>query len=319
MTVLDPLLRRLPRDQVWAGAAAAIASVAAARRAVVLHAHFGSIGPETGAAAKLVRRPWVLSLHGRDLLVDFTLQPRAATLWSAARVIVPSEFLAAEAVERGCPEDRIVVLPTGIPLDRYEYRRRRPLEDGGVLVVFVGRFVAKKGVLDLASALRQLAPDLPHLRARFVGHGPLEGMLRHQLATSGVPSEVVDGSDPDVVRRAFEDAHIVATPSQRAPDGDAETLCVVNLEAQACGIPIVTTRHGGILEGTSSRAAVFVEEGDVAALAEALRDLVRHEERWGAMGRAGRDHVERRFGLPDRVAQLERLYLDVAAEVGRRR
>ncbi len=94
-----------------------------------------------------------------------------------------------------------------------------------------------------------------------------------------------------------------------APDGDAETLGLVNLEAHASGVPLVTTATGGVPEAVSPDAALLVPEGDVAALGDALVALARTPESWAVRGRVGRAHVERHFDLRDRTADLEELWL----------
>ena len=73
------------------------------------------------------------------------------------------------------------------------------------------------------------------------------------------------------MRDAIRRSSLVVTPSRTAPDGDAETLLLVNLEAQATGRPLVTTLHGGIPEYVAEgETALLVPENDDAALAEAM-------------------------------------------------
>jgi colanic acid/amylovoran biosynthesis glycosyltransferase len=148
----------------------------------------------------------------------------------------------------------------------------------------------------------------PHLRCRFVGFGPLEADLRAELERLRLDATITDGRPPDAVRSALAETDLVVTPSRTAADGDAESLGLVNIEAQACGVPVLSTRHGGIPEAVGADAGILVPEGDVSALARALSDLVGHPEQWAAMGRAGRAHVEQRFRLADRVRDVEDLY-----------
>jgi glycosyltransferase involved in cell wall biosynthesis len=149
----------------------------------------------------------------------------------------------------------------------------------------------------------------PELETRFVGYGPLEGELRSLLHELGLGAEIRDGSAPGAITSALSDTHLLISPSRTASDGDAESLGLVNLEALASGIPVVTTRHGGIPEAVSPEAAAMVGEGDVAALASAVDDLLDKPSRWPAMGRAGRDHVSRHFDLRTQVAHVEAEYL----------
>ncbi len=274
---------------------AALAGVAVARRAEVVHAHFGYWAGHVEAVARRLNRPWAVSLHGHDLLVEGCPAARSADL-----VVVPSTFLADAASRAGVRDERLRVIPSGLDLSRHPFRERHAHE-GPVTVTFAGRFVAKKGVLDAAQAFAGVAG----IRCRFVGTGPLEAELRALLRDLGLDAEVVDGNAPGAVHRALHETDLLLTASKVAADGDAETLGLVNLEAHACGVPVLTTDSGGIPEAVSPEAAVLVPAGDVRALRGALQDLVDHPERWAAMGRAGRAHVVRRHELGSRVADLE--------------
>ena len=309
---LLPMLPRRPEDRLRRQIRALLATYAAIHRARLLHAHFGYYAAHTAAVARRLHRPWLVSLHGYDLLVMAADEPELDRVVGADAVVVPSAFLAAAAVDRGFPEERIRVIPSGIDVASYPFAERRGDADR-ITVTFAGRFVAKKGVLDAAAAMAAVQSAHPQLQCRFVGFGPLEDELRTEIERLRLNATITDGRPSDAVRSALAATDLVLTPSRTAADGDAESLGLVNIEAQACGVPVVSTRHGGIPEAVGADAGVLVPEGDVPALAEALGDLVEHPERWRAMGRAGRAHVEQRFALADRVRDVEDLYAELLA------
>lgn len=298
---LPPRATRIPRSR------AALAALTIARRAEVLHAHFGYWAQPVAAAARRTGRPWALSLHGHDLLVEGCAAATRADL-----VVVPSRFLADAASRAGVRDERLRVIPSGLDLATLPFRVRAPRADGTVLVTFAGRYVAKKGVLDAAAAFALARKSLPYLRFRFVGHGPVEAELRDLLTTLRLDAELVDGAVPGAVRAALDATDLLLTCSRVAPDGDAESLGLVNLEALACGVPVVTTATGGVPEAVADRA-VLVPEGSVRALAAALVDLAGDPGRWGAVGRSGREHVVRHHELGARVGDLEQQWSALAA------
>lgn len=289
-----------------AGVAAGVA-VAAATRAEVVHAHFAH---ELRLARRVAgrRRPLVVSLHGHDLLVELASDPEGlAVVRDAAAVVVPSRFLADAALAVGVDEERVHVVPSGVELD--ELPPPRPVRRGGeVEVLFVGRFVEKKAPLDAVAAVAAAREAGAPLRLRLLGGGPLEVEVRAAAAALDGAAEVVDGSDRRVVAAAFGRADVLLSPSRTASDGDAETLLMVNVEAQAAGLPVVTTRHGGIPEGVAAGAGVLVNEGDVAALAAALVDLAADPDRRAEMGRAGRRWVEEHLTAERAGARTAELY-----------
>ena len=285
--------RRLPAAIAGKAAIVVTAAIGGRARAGLVHAHFAHEVPLACRVARLLHRPLVISLHGRDLLVEVDDQPDVLTaIRRAAAIVVPSTFLAAAAVARGVDQARVAIVPSGVELAEIPFRERSAPDDRAPLVLFVGRFVEKKGVLDAARALAAVAGERP-VRARFVGLGELRPQVEEALRPLGDDAEVLDGSERSVVVRSLADADLLISPSRMGADGDAETLLVVNIEAQAAGIPVLTSDHGGIPSALGQGAAVVVPEGDQAALVAALADLLDHPERWPAMGRAGRAHVER--------------------------
>lgn len=278
------------------------------RRASLLHCHFGYWAHLVAPVARRTGRPWTVALHGHDALVE---RDPHGVLPAADLVIVPSRYLAAAVASLGVREERLRVVPSGLDLAGLAFRERTARPDGTVVVTFAGRYVAKKGVLDAARAFALARNQVPRLVVRFVGYGPLEGELRTLLEQVRLPAELIDGSRPGAVRAALATTDLLLTASRTAPDGDAETLGLVNLEAQACGVPVVTTASGGVPEAVSPAAVVLVPEGDIRSLAASLVQLAGTPESWPARGRAGRAHVEQRYDLRDRVHELEALWLDL--------
>jgi colanic acid/amylovoran biosynthesis glycosyltransferase len=285
-------------------------------RVQVLHSHFGQPAQLTWRTARRLGLPFGVSLHGYDLLVEARLDPSMLDAVKAANlVVVPSQFLADGASDRGIPDEILRVIPSGIDLGSLPFRTRpAPAAGEPTTVTFAGRFAPKKGVLDAARALGEAA-QTRNLRVRFVGFGEQEAALRELVAS--VPSlagaEVWDGREPGVVRRALRETDVLFTPSRTASNGDAETLGILNLEAQAMGVPVVTTSHGGIPEAVSGAGSVLAPEGDQAALSKALALVLDTPERWAEMGRAGRAHVAAHFELGSRVADLEEQWLSLAS------
>jgi colanic acid/amylovoran biosynthesis glycosyltransferase len=99
-----------------------------------------------------------------------------------------------------------------------------------------------------------------------------------------------------------------------APDGDGEGGApTVILEAQACGMPVISTTHDDIPHVTVPGESAWIgPQGDAGALSEILRRAAGESGRWGAMGRSGRAKVEGDHDADRVVAALEDLYAEAA-------
>lgn len=264
----------------------AVEAAAVAYRADLVHVHFGY---PAHAALPAVRRrglPLVLSLHGDDATALPHRHPHhyEPVVPLTAAVVVPSRFLAAAAERLGFPAERVHVVPAGIDT---AFFTPAPLPDGPPVVAHVGRLVPKKGLDVLLAAWPRVRAAVPDAELRVLGDGPLRPLLAD-------PGEGVWHVLPDPARRreqvrdVLRAATVVAAPSRTAPDGDAESLLLVNVEAMASGRPVVSTRHGGIPEYVDDgRTGLLVDEGDAAALAVALTTLLTDRDRAQRMAAAG--------------------------------
>jgi len=141
-------------------------------------------------------------------------------------------------------------------------------------VLFVGRLEEYKGMLDLQDALERLAhdADLRDLTVRtiFVGDGSKRSALQSKI--SQLPknwhSELMSATYDDMPK-IYQSADVFVAPSKPTSTWD-EQYCTALLEAQASGLPIVTTRTGGIPENVGE-AAVLVPPGNVGEIARATK------------------------------------------------
>jgi glycosyltransferase involved in cell wall biosynthesis len=292
------------------GLTLSLAALCKAHRVRLVHAHHGYRLRDVRGLVRNLRLPLVVSLYGQDVTTHALAWPgdMIDTLPLAAAVIVPSRFLAARVIEDlGVPQDRIkVIAAAGVDVSWYT---PTPLPHGAPEALWIGRFVPKKGVDILLEAWREVRERVPGARLRLLGlpGGPLEA-----LARSAGGDVIVEYTDPgrraEHVRESIRAARVVVSPSRTAPDGDAESLLLVNLEAQASGRPVVTTRHGGIPEYVDDgTTALVVEEADAPSLADALIRVLTDDELAGRMAAAGPGWA-RRFSREACVAQTDDLY-----------
>jgi glycosyltransferase involved in cell wall biosynthesis len=290
---------------------AGLLAVAVKHRVDLVHHHHGYRLGDAEDLVRMRRLPYVVSVHGHDVTSFIHDMPEYsyARLRRADAVVVPSDFLVPFVTGTGVSAERVRVIPAGVDL---RWFTPQPLPSGPPLAVFVGRFVEKKGIDVLLEAWRHVAEKVPEARLLLVGHGPL---LR--LARSGGSTVEVERTDPTrraaQVRDALRRARLVVTPSRTAADGDAETLLLVNLEAQATGRPVVSTRHGGIPEFVvDGETGLLVPEADPRALADALVELLTDDGLAARLGSAGAAWVQR-FDVDACTARVDDLYDELIA------
>jgi colanic acid/amylovoran biosynthesis glycosyltransferase len=234
-----------------------------------------------------------------------------ARTFREARLLLPvCDFLGRRLVQLGAPAERVVVHRTGIDLRRWVYRERRPVAPGSVRLVSVGRLVEKKGIAHVLRALRLLLDRGVRTEYRVFGDGPLRQRLEALAGELGLAERVsFEGRrEQERIREGLDRADVLVAASVTATDGDEEGIPNVLKEAMASGMPVVGTRHAGIPELIEDGVSgLLVPERDEAALAAAFARLAAEPDRWPAMGRAGREKVEREYDiqrLNDRLAGM---------------
>lgn len=285
-------------------------------RPTVLHAHFGLSGPSALTLAETLGVPLIVTYHGQDATITDAearrtwrgreyLRGRTKVMERAAIVIAVSDFIRSRLIAKGYPSDNIVTHYNGIDLQFF----RRGSQVREPVVVFVGRFVEKKGCEYLIRALARLQSEGVPARGVLVGDGPLRPELERLAGETGAQVEFAGFLPLADVKDWLARASVVAVPSVTARNGDSEGLPTVILEAQAMGTPVVATRHAGNAEGVAEdRTALVVGERDVAALSDAVRFFLQDAAAVEAFGAAGRAFVEAKFDIATQARGLEDLY-----------
>lgn len=286
------------------------------------HAHFGDVGKSWDFLQTNPRfetdGPFVVSFYGIDAS-KVILEDAAAydTLFAVADVVtVLSEDMKKSLTAVGCPERMLRIQPLSIDLNRFEYKSRRPVEADGFKILTVARFDEQKGLRYAVDAIANLVGEYD-LTYAIAGNGPLFGAIQRRIRRHGIEDsvELLGWLDSEEVRSAMDDAHLFLLPSVTAPDGAKEGTPTVLLEAQAVGLPVVSTYHAGIPEIVADgEAGVLVPEKDVEALVSALKQLLEAPDLRAEMGRQGRQNVEQTHSIPAVVEGLEAIYSAAADE-----
>ena len=270
-----------------------------------IHAHFGPIGNAFSFLALEGEARFIVSFYGFDASEFVDKNPaRYQGLFKRANVVtVLSEEMRDRITNAGCPVSKTRIVPLPIDAEKFQFRPRTDPQDGPIRLLTVARLVEKKGIEYAIDAVARIADEYD-IEYTVAGEGPRLVDLVRRAERRGI-SEIVEFCgwvNNDGVTRLMSNSHILLLPSITARDGDREGTPTVLLEAQAVGLPIVSTRHAGIPEIVADgEAGYLVPERDAEEVIAALRRLLDRSDDWPEMGRSGRAYVERKHAV-DAVA-----------------
>jgi glycosyltransferase involved in cell wall biosynthesis len=295
-----------------------------ARTPRLVYAHFAPDGYAAMRLAEQLGVPLVTALHGYDVTISDEamsrtrlgrayLRGRSTLQKTSALFLSCSDYVRTRGLEMGYPADRTIVHSIGVDVERFKPPGiLRPREKS---VLFVGRLVEKKGCSSLIEAMAGVQRRCPAAELVVIGGGPLRADYEAQAVALGVRCRFLGVQPPAVVRDRMSRASVFCVPSVIAASGDAEGFGIVFIEAQAMGLPVVSTLSGGIPEAVrNGETGLLVAERDSAALAEAILRLMQDDELWQQYSLAGRRNVVNHFNLAQQTRRLENLFEHLLAD-----
>ena len=279
-------------------------------RPTVAYAHF--LFPASQAALRVgarLRIPVVGALGEADLgewerLVG--VERAAATARALDAIVAVSEENAVHCTGRyGVDRERVVVIPNAVDPERFRpqgraaARARLGLPEGRPIVAFVGSFSERKGPLRVLEAIR----GLPDVAAVFLGAGPQRPGGDRVLFAGRVANEEVPAW------LAASNLFVLPTRAEGSPNAV--------IEAMACGLPVVSSDIEALRETTTPEAARLVDPGDVAAIREAIAEIVADPALAARMSEAAR-HIARSRSLAGRAARITGVLADAITRYARR-
>ena len=207
---------------------------------------------------------------------------------------------------------RVHVVPNGVDTDLF--RPRPPSEvraelglAEGPLFVCVGRLSRDKGFQHAVRALALLDGKTPDARLVIVGDGEERPHLERLVQQLGVKRDVmfVGAQPPEMVPLYLAAADAFLFPTERD-----EAAPLVLPQAMASALPVVASRIGGITEvlGDSRRYGILIPPGDIEALADAMRELLREVGLRRQLGEAARERVLAEYTLERMVERTLDVY-----------
>lgn len=234
-------------------------------------------------------------------------------LKGASGIVTRSAELARLLAEAGLRKDRLHPVYNGVDLENFhpttameraETREALRIPLDAPMILFVGNFLPIKNPHMLLDAFQRLVSggELQDCRLVLAGGGPMEGELRQRASALGGSVVFAGRQDAAGIARLMRAADCLALSS------DNEGVPNVILEAFASGLPVVSTRVGGISEvHKGAEHGALAPAGDAAAFSEALRVVLTAPPDRGHIAQHGRS-----FTWEAAAAAYERVLLEKA-------
>lgn len=262
----------------------------------VYHAHFGHVGNSFLDVTDLWECPYVASFYGFDASSALRADPnRYDRLFEQVDAItVLSEDMRSDLTDVGCPASKTHIQPLCVDVEQFPYEQREHTGDEPFRLLTVARFVEKKGLEYALKAVAELDREYD-ITYRIAGDGDRRDRIERLIEDLGLGDtvELLGWQEQSAIVEEMHDAHAFVLPSVTAENGNKEGTPTVLLEAQATGLPVVSTYHAGIPEIVGDdTTGLLVPERDVDALAEAIETVITDEDSRQEMGKRGRERIE---------------------------
>lgn len=284
----------------------------------LLHAHFTVCGALALPIAQQLKIPMIVTAYGLDVTMKDEYAHQASLSHrlyfqrleqlkqKSCLFIAITEFIKNKLLEKGFPEDKIIVHPIGVDTEVFKpdsALQREPI------VLFVARLVEKKGCEYLIRAMSEVQNSMPEVELVVIGDGPLREVLEQQASAQLKKYKFLGVQKPEEVKKWMNKAKIFSVPSITADSGDTEGLGVVFAEAQLMGTPVVSSNSGGIPEVVSHGETGFLApEQDWRKLAEYISSLFKNAELWNEFSVSGQNRIQKLFDQAQLCQKLESIY-----------
>nr|WP_297530509.1 glycosyltransferase [uncultured Roseateles sp.] len=235
----------MPDDPPWS-AVQMVASLIAAERVDLLHAHLPNAHLLAGLAGRLSGVPVMTTIHARQTgLSDLELHRATGSFLS---VVCRQSYY--HALGLGVERGHLSLEPNGVDVDTFRpgdrpahgLRASLGIRPDAPLAGVVGRLSPEKGsdvFLRGAALVRQMLPEAHFV---LVGEGPMRSGLREAIERQGLASHVHLAGGVEDVRPVYHDLDLLVSSSH------SEAMPLALMEGMASGLPVVATRVGGVPE-----------------------------------------------------------------------
>ena len=218
--------------------------------------------------------------------------------WGAAVIAISKPVAHHLSVDFGVSQNKIHLIANGIDLDRFvmtnEQMRREARQKTGMgdtpLIGIIARLSDVKGIDILIKAMPFILKEIPSANLLIAGQGPQEVALKKLTQDLGLSAHVHFKSTTNQTQDLLRAFDVFVMPSLM------EGLGLSVIEAQACGIPVVASRVGGLVDLIEdAKSGYLVPVNDPTALADRIIEVLKNPQQSKVMAQQARLNIEQYF------------------------
>ena len=234
------------------------------------------------------------------------LAEKIAARW-CSKIICVSEFDKKLALKyKIASPNKIIVIHNGVEISVNQriYQRKSALTK----IVFVGRLGKQKDPMLLLEGFNELEPELKNKSRIFIiGDGPKRKKLQDFIKGNKLEEKVklLGGLPREEVFEILEKSDIFVLTSNW--EGFPRSI----LEAMSCGSAVIASDVGGVREAINAGYGILIKKGDIRALKDALKKLLKNPQLTQKMGMSARERVKENFSLEKMFKETEKIYREI--------
>jgi glycosyltransferase involved in cell wall biosynthesis len=281
----------------------------------VILAEFGTVGARLLDVSKQTGIPLITIFYGYDAWHRDVLSENEVgyeqLFKQASAVIGVSRDICNQLAVLGCVPEKIIHLPCYVNLELFKPVQR---DFSRKILLAVGRFCITKAPDLTILAFSEVLRSHPDAELRMVGADDGNGIMescRSLVKALGIQENVkfLGSMSSENVAAEMRNASVFVQHSITAPEtGDKEGTPVAIMEAMACGLPIVSTRHAGIQEVVQDGiSGILVNEFDYLRMAKEITELLGHPERLEEISYAASNGIRANRSVADHIQILSEI------------
>ncbi|MHA1284917.1 MAG: glycosyltransferase [Promethearchaeota archaeon] len=288
----------------------------------LIHSHFGNVGWFDYLNSKKLQIKRVISFYG----LDYEYLPFKNPKWIRNYKILfkhvdcficEGQHGANILKSLGCTEKKIKILHLGVDIDKVPYFNRNKKPKSLKLIQISG-YAEKKGINYTFRAFLKALKECPNMTLTFVGNDDIgrKDNLKKLIKEIGIEDKIsiLNAIDFSELYNFMADYHVFIHPScytrSRNCEGGAP---VVLLDAQATGMPVISTFHCDIPEVViHKKTGLLSPEKKVNQIAEYIKKFyLMDQSEYNEFSLAARKHIEENYNIKNTIKKLINIYEEI--------